>query len=238
MITFKALGNYGHLGNQMFQIATTVALALRYNDKYVFPSWKYESFFNLHNCYSNNIVTSNEYNEPAFHYNEIPYKPNMNINGYFQSANYFNDFENEIRKFFTPKQEVPFQKGVASIHVRRTDYLNFPEHHPVPSMSYYESAMEQVGVNKFVVFSDDIAWCKQHFVGNQFEFSEGQHEVIDLVLQSKCEHNITANSSFSFWAAWLNNNIKKTVIMPKIWFGPALSMHNTKDLYPKGTIII
>lgn len=219
-------------------MSAVIALALRHNDRYVFPPWEYEPHFNLNGCFSNNLVIESTYEEPAFHYNEIPHKPNLNIIGYFQTERYFEDYKDDIRNFFTPKQKFPFQKGIASIHVRRTDYLQFPNHHPVSSMSYFESAMERTGVDKFLVFSDDIAWCKQNFTGNQFEFSEGQHEVTDMALQAKCEHNIICNSTFSWWSAWLNKNPNKIVVAPKKWFGPALACHNTKDLYPDNWIVL
>lgn len=236
MISFKALGNYGNIGNQLFQIAATVALALRNNDKYIFPPWKHESLFNLHNCFSGSIQYSAEYNEPFFHFKPIPYKPNLNLLGYFQSEKFFDDCKPTIKQLLTPVYSAPFREGVASIHVRRTDYLNFPNHHPVSSMSYYERAMDKAGVNRFLVFSDDIAWCKAHFIGNSFEFSEGQEPTVDIALQAKCEHNIICNSTFSWWAAWLNENVNKKVISPKTWFGPALSMHDTKDLIPDSWI--
>jgi len=80
------------------------------------------------------------------------------------------------------------------------------------------------------VFSDDIAWCKQNFKGDNIEFSE-RSPVEDLNLQLACEHNIIANSSMSWWGAFLNKNPSKIVIAPNKWFGPA-QPHNTKDLLP------
>ena len=238
MISFKKLGNFGRLGNSIFEAAATIALAKRNDDQYIFPPWADAQYFNLNNCFSNSIQTTSNYEETCYAYRPIPYKPNLNIHGYFQSEKYFIDYADEIRRIFTPKSKIPRHNGVASIHVRRTDYIKFPNHHPLCDMSYYEKAMMEVGVNKFIIFSDDMAWCKEHFKGNQFEFSEGNAHYQDLALMASCEHHIIANSSFSWWGAWLNPN-KKNVIAPKRWFGPALApTHPITDLIPNGWRLI
>lgn len=232
-IYFEKLGEYGHLGNSLFQAGCTIALAKRNNDSFKFPiKWKYKDQLNLPvDCFISNIKSSTTYHEPDFHYNPIPYKPNMNLLGYFQSSKYFDDFEDNIKHLLRPKYNLYRIEDTTSIHVRRGDYLKHPNHHPILPMKYYESAMELTNTKRYLVFSDDIPWCKKNFIGNQFDFSEEQNEVLDLELQSKCTHNIIANSSFSWWGAYLNENQDKIVIAPKAWFGPALFSHNTKDLY-------
>jgi hypothetical protein len=93
--------------------------------------------------------------------------------------------------------------------------------------------------SKFLVFSDDIAWCKQNFpdVDGKFVCIEGNQDYEDLTLMSLCENNIIANSSFSWWGAYLNGKDEAIKVIPAKWFGIAMS-HNTKDLYPKGWIKI
>jgi hypothetical protein len=85
----------------------------------------------------------------------------------------------------------------------------------------------------FMIFSDDIPYCKNIF-GDQENvvYIDGNSQEVDLCMMSLCHHNIIANSSFSWWGAWLNSNKYKKVVAPKRWFGPAYS-HNTKDLYPQ-----
>ena len=83
-----------------------------------------------------------------------------------------------------------------------------------------------------MVFSDDIEWCKHNFIGEEFIFAEDTNPVTALSLQLSCANNIIANSSFSWWAAYLNKNPSKIVIAPQKWFGPNLA-HDTKDLLPK-----
>ena len=91
--------------------------------------------------------------------------------------------------------------------------------------------------DNFLIFSDDIVWCKNNFVGDKFIFIEGEEDYIDLWLMSLCNHNIIANSSFSWWGAWLNKNNNKTVIAPKNWFGPNKKLDPT-DLYCKDWLVI
>lgn len=232
MISFKELGNFGRTGNQLFQIACTIALALDNNDQYCFPQWKYEPYFNLHGCFSNNINAIKTYSEPHFHYAAIPYQPNLDLSGYFQSYYYFQHHEQFIKKTLTPVHIIEPQLNITSIHVRRTDYLKFSDYHNVSDMNYYEQAMALCPSEKYYVFSDDIRWCRENFKGNKFEFMEGNHETYDLGLMAKCSNNIIAASSFSWWAAYLNNNPNKIVVAPKKWFGSACN-NNTKDLIPK-----
>lgn len=236
MITYTQLHKTGRLGNQLFQLASCIATALRNNDSYIFPHWEYEPYFNLHNCYSNNINQTIMCEEPHFHFAEIPYFNTKNdvldISGYRQSYRYFDNFKSEIVRLFTPIHHFDKTEELCSIHVRRTDYLNLPDHHPTQSMAYYEKAMELSKCNKFIVLSDDISWCKNNFKGNQFEFSEGNPNYIDLaIMAKKCSSNIICNSSFSWWGAYLNQNPYKIVIAPQNWFGYKLP-HNTQDLCP------
>lgn len=236
------LGKYGRLGNSLFQAAATIALAKRNNDDFLFPdSWKYIDSFNItKNHFSSDILCKSEYQEPYFHYKDISYECDMNLHGYFQSEKYFKDYKDDIRFLLTPlSSSSPMLSNTASIHVRRGDYLKFNKAFEQLDLGYYTKAISILNAKKYIVFSDDIDWCKKTFRGNEFSFSEGTSEVEDLVLMSKCEHNIIANSSFSWWGAWLNNNPNKKVIAPSKWFGPELSpTHNTKDLIPKEWIII
>ena len=93
--------------------------------------------------------------------------------------------------------------------------------------------MEVCPSDKYMIFSDDLDWCKATFVGEQFHFSEERDPVKDLGNMISCLNHIVANSSFSWWGAWLCPNEDKKVVAPKIWFGPKLApTHDTKDLIP------
>lgn len=233
MISFKELGKMGRLGNQLFQIATTVALALRHNDTYIFPPWEYEPYFNLQNCFSNNIKPTITYNEPFFHYQPIPHnntnKQILDLVGFFQSEKYFQDCQGIIQSLLTPKIGFGIKWGYTAIHVRRGDYVRQPQNHPVLDGNYYKKAIDMIPSEYYMIFSDDINWCKQNFIGSKFVFSEGRSEVEDLALMLSCENTIISNSSFSWFGAWLNKNPSKKIIAPSTWFGPALP-HDTHDL--------
>lgn len=231
MISFKELGKQGRMSNQLFQIANCVALALRSNDRYIFPPWEHEQYFNLHGCFSDNIPNTETYTEPHFHYAPIPYRPNLNLSGYFQSYKYFEDYQDVIHNLLTPKIGFGIKHGYTSLHIRRTDYLTIPGAYEQLDISYYEKAMKMIGSKNYIVFSDDIPWCRQNFTGDNITFSESRSAVEDLSLMSSCENQIMANSSYSWWGAWLNKNPYKKIIMPNRWFGPALP-HNVKDLCP------
>ena len=109
-----------------------------------------------------------------------------------------------------------------SLHVRRGDYLNL-KNIGVLDVDYYKQAVAYIRKNvekpTFYIFSDDLDWCKKSlgFLDDCIYVDRTETEIDDLKLMSCCQHNIIANSSFSWWGAWLNKNPKKTVIAPKSW---------------------
>ena len=241
----------GGLGNNMFQIAAAHSLALDNNDISVFNGDNVGQVHKNINEYKDNIFKNvniqknpkykKTYNEPFFNFNGIKYMDGLLLVGYFQSEKYFKHNKKEIIKLFYPnekhiqhikeKYEKILDKKTCSIHVRRGDYLNLPNHHPVCTLEYYNRAIELMTVDKFVVFSDDIHWCRENFIGDKFIFIEGNSDYIDLWLMSFCDNNIIANSSFSWWGAWLNKNENKKIISPETWFGEDKKLE-TKDIVP------
>lgn len=250
----------GGLGNQLFQISAALALALEINKDAVFS---YGSHFlplqgNKSLYYKNNILSKVNliedssfyqnlvlYEEPFYSFKEIPKVDNLLLKGYFQSEKYFIKYENTIRQIFRESPEITKIinekynninfKNSTSIHVRRGDYLKFPNVHPICSLSYYEKALSLLSdVDQILVFSDDIEWCKQNFIFNQpnnILFIENEIDYIEFYLMSRCKNNIIANSSFSWWAAWLNSNEDKKIIAPNKWIG-INGPSDTHDLIP------
>ncbi len=245
MVTCKLINSRssGLFCNKLFLGAATIALAHRNGDEAVFPvhsntTWLYGHVF------ENTIKTSNilpvrcEWKEPNFTYDEIPYQKDINLTGYFQSEKYFRDCGELIRHHYEPRIDIANKirtkyadvlNNAVSIHVRRGDYLLYPDKHPVCDMNYYNKAMEIFDGATFIICSNDMEWCKNNFKGKNIVFSDGD-EVEDLFLQSFCQHNIIANSSFSWWGAWLNENKNKVVVAPKKWFGP--NYFSSRDLCP------
>jgi len=235
---------YGWLGNQMFQYACVKALSLRARVNCFFP----EKEPNLHSIFELSSEKSFKpessdtyiYQEPEFTFNEIPiHIRDLILEGYFQSEKYFKDFEGSIKKEFvfkkTPVREVP--AGVCSIHVRRRDYLELKDHHPLCSRDYYLKAMSLIPSYKYMIFSDDPLWCRENFNQVNVEVISGNTADEDLQLMAMCDNHIIANSSFSWWGAWLGYNDNKKVIAPSRWFGSAKPL-DTSDIYCKGWKII
>ena len=209
-----------------------------------------DSFFgNFKNIES---PTKNSYYEKVFSYTKIPilpsYKDGLTINGYFQSEKYFKNYKNEIvelfDKFDLSKKALVMNflmnlnyNSLTSVHVRRGDYISPPYkqefHTNLGKTDYYKNAMEIIGnEGAFIFVSDDIEWCKENFKGDNIFYSPFNEELDDLLLMSMCDNQIIANSSFSWWGAWLNENENKKVIAPKNWFahrGP----QDAQDLVPE-----
>lgn len=159
------------------------------------------------------------------------------LDGYWQNPKYFESIAGIIRKDFTLKNPLPenikeLKKEIESlnsvcVHVRRGDYVG-NKFHDVVNREYYNQAInilaKKINIEHIYVFSDDIDWCKENlsfsytvtFVGKEYggERASGHFE-----LMKSCKHFIIANSSFSWWTAWLAENSEKVVIAPKVWFG-------------------
>jgi hypothetical protein len=176
---------------------------------------------------------------------------NVCIDGYWQSEKYFSNIAPVIRSDFTVRSEPEGRNrevaaaingsNAISIHFRRGDYVTDAKNvsrYGVCSIDYYRRAVELVSVRvarpHFFVFSDDPAWAREHFTAPHamtvvdHNGSDKAHE--DLRLMSLCRHHIIANSSFSWWGAWLNPRSDKLVIAPSLWFNE--TSFDTIDLLP------
>lgn len=232
----------GRLGNQCFQIATTIAHAKRINTTYCIPRRTMDprvwpTYFN-HFPYCKSWI-GQTYPEPTFSYTPIVPLNYIKLHGYFQSEKYFIDYRDEILKSFLINRQVwSINLNTVAIHVRRGDYLQYSNKHPVLPIEYYKEAIKYFDGCKFVIFSDDIEWCKNNFRNGHYSFNEEKDSLQAMFQMSDCEHQIIANSSFSWWGAWLNQINSKIVIAPSIWFGPGNSHLDTTDLIPDSWIRI
>jgi len=240
----------GGLGNYLFQISAAYSFALDNNDTLIIDESKIVTVHKHMSTYKTNIFRNlnyglvfyeNYYPEPFFHYKEIPAIKNLFINGYFQSEKYFKNNRNKILDLFSIDEnslryinekykDIDFLNST-SLHIRRGDYKNLPLHHPICEMSYYHKAIDIIKPENLLIFSDDINWCKESFKDykNNIIYIDNNPDYIELWLMSMCKNNIIANSTFSWWGAWLNNNNKKIVVAPSRWFGSAIK-HEIKDL--------
>lgn len=244
----------GGLGNQMFQIATAYSLSLSNDDVCCFdftnglftqkPANYYKD--NIFSKIENNkIQITNKYTEPKFNYSEIPYKSDMIIDGYFQSEKYFINHRKQIIQLFKNESIIDtiynkysdILKNSVSVHIRRGDYVNLQKIHPVQDISYYQKSFDFLNPENILIFSDDITWCKNNFKSEKIFFIENQKDYEDIYLMSLCNNNIIANSTFSWWGAWLNENENKKVFAPKKWFGENYC-YDFSDIYTKEMILI
>jgi hypothetical protein len=134
---------------------------------------------------------------------------------YVQDPYYFQEYEKEIKALFGQGIEPVDQ---VAIHVRRGDYVKNPFYVDLTDTDYYEKAMALFPTEKFIVFSDNVEWCKEQPIFKDCDFSEGNDEITDLNLMAGCKHQIIANSSFSWWAGYLNPNPNKKVVYPSRWY--------------------
>jgi hypothetical protein len=204
MISFSQLGKYGRFGNQLFQIASTFGIAYRNSMLPTFPHWDYQEYFSK-KLPEGIPVIAKKYKEPCSYYREIDLERGIHwdLEGYFQSWKYFSDIKSTIiSTFYFDKVQ---RDGVA-IHVRRGDYLALQHVHPVLPMSYYENALGYFPNEHFAIFSDDIEWCKQNFRYSDTEFVNSGSDIEDFKTMASFRKFVIANSSFSYWAAYLSES--------------------------------
>ena len=200
------------------------------------------------------------FREAHFHYDPAAYglAAPVCVDGYWQCASYFDDCEDLIRAEFTPKMKLaPAAERLAetmaggrsvSLHVRRGDYVTSPKarnFHGLCSLEYYARAIaymaERVTGAHVFVFSDDLEWTRRNIGGalpqgcalpmTFVNANTGGPEFCDMSLMSGCKHHILANSSYSWWGAWLNPSENKIVVGPRQWFVDEAK--DTRDMTPK-----
>lgn len=250
-ISLNEIGNLGHLGNQMFQYASLQGIANNRNFDWKIPprsefGTRYAIKSNIFNLfyldldieshteitdYPSVLETGNGFNRDLFNF--CP--DNTNLSGYFQAYQYFEKIEGKIKrdfKFISDPFERVVKKNTLSIHVRRGDYLGITGHLPVLGLEYYSYALDSVGsFDQAIVFSDDIEWCRSQEIFNGFEFSKADI-YSDFKLMTQCDKHIIANSTFSWWGAWLSHS--NSVVCPYEWFGPALSTYTVEGYIVPG----
>jgi len=262
MISFNQLGNLGRLGNQMFQYASLRGIAANRGFDFCIPpehmfgesdpnvknsDTNIYTVFDLSKC--NKLLEPNKMvKESVIHFDQYLFNncdDNSDLYGYFQSEKYFKNIEGQIRKDFTFSQDVVEScrdiieneiksTNLISLHIRRGDYLKLQSFHPIPPVEYYIEALKILPDIPVLIFSDDTDWCLEQkvFDSDRFFVSQSDCAKHDMCFMSMCNYHIIANSSFSWWGAWLSKSQK--VIAPKVWFGPSLSYKDTSDLYCNG----
>jgi hypothetical protein len=249
----------GGLGNQLFQWAYGKYLSERFSTELSLDLSFYQNQFgntprtfeltNLPNLKVPERLSPSKpivYLNDDFTFKPIDYKSNHDyfLNGFWQSEKYFKSVSNLIKLELSPTEDKlnelskKIEGNSISLHIRRTDYLTSNGFHPTQTIQYYQDAIRLIGDYKNIyIFSDDIEWCKNNLTFKNTVFIEGQSNIEDLWLMSLCDNNVIANSSFSWWGAWLNNNPNKIVVAPKLWFGEHTGI-NSGDIIPENWIKI
>lgn len=236
----------------------------QYANKDELPIFSYLNFsnkiFNIIILYTKiiiNKITRKHYIEKQFNFDTDFYNINSwYIEWYFQTEKYFIDFVDEIRKDFEfiikpSKKNKEIIKKInnsysVSLHIRRWDYItnsNANNFHWTCDLKYYKEAIniinDKIKNPIFFLFSDDIEWVKENLKLNNeayyIDWNNADTNYEDMRLMSLCKHNIIANSSFSWWGAWLNKNKEKIVIAPKKWFNKNI---NYSDVVPNNWLKI
>ena len=209
-------------------------------------------------------VPANTYREPHFQFDRrfLTLGSETSLFGYFQSELYFSAIAAALPRFFEPRDRPGEAASIAadriaasalpiSIHIRRGDYTQAATAavHSLLDKDYYRKALEWMQArlgNQFelFVFSDDVEQAAKvlDFVPPArviYVQGDPQRPWEDMALMARCHHQIIANSSFSWWGAWLNRSSGKIVIAPRFWFTPgAMRARNTCDLYPPGWVLV
>jgi hypothetical protein len=196
----------------------------------------------------------NFFYEESLQFNPLFFQSNLPVllNGFFQSQQYFKSIKNQLFEIFTfpclPQNKSNFflneirNTVSVAVHVRRGDYVtSFKTNafHGVCDEAYYHLAIQEIktkiGACKFFFFSDDHNWVMQNLiVDNSTVLVDTKHlpSWYDMYLMTQCKHNIIANSSYSWWGAWLNRNNDKVVVAPNRWFVNNEMNEQVKDLIP------
>lgn len=217
---------------------------------------KYPLLFKVENklLSKNYIFSPKHFKENNFFINNKIFDEDMNdfyVEGYFQTDRYIREIESEVNDLYrfktklTDKEESLLKHNCVSVHIRGGDYLTNEKDRKlfgnICTSDYYKKAIQYIKENvknpHFLIFTNDIDYSKKILDSEQFQiidWNKGKNSFRDMYLMSLCKHNIIANSSFSWWGAWLNTNSSKIVIAPNKWFNN--TSINQQDIIPHNWI--
>lgn len=239
------------MGNNLFQVATTLAYAWEHQIEAYFPGLAGDIPHLQHVFFRCNVrnpegALAKTWAEPSHRYHRIPFKRNVMLDGYFQSEKYFLKYRSKIIEHFQPTED-----DTAYILQKYGDLLAHPKAVGVHLRWYFEDGSGNVFIqygkdylrkamarfpkdSLFIICSNNSSFARQN-IPNEVQnvvFIENEADYIDLYLLSMCKHNIITNSTFGWWGAWLNTNPEKIVIAPATWLHP-MNGPPTEDVVPK-----
>ena len=235
MVIFSQLGRYGRIGNGMFQIAGTIGIAERMGYNYGFPDWMnhdhkerfgFSEDIDIQKWFKNRLPEVKPGDYTPFNikwgYHVVSPPDHSDLKGHMQSEKYFLHCQEKIRHYFEFANKTKPRNAI-SVHYRGGDYGG--DYHPRCSPDYYRQALEKLPNLDVLIFSDSPDEAKR--VIGKGAVVQGNHSMVDMELMSRCSHHIIANSTFSWWAAWLSGG---KVIAPARWFGSAARLY-WQDIY-------
>lgn len=273
MITCELAGG---IGNQLFEIANTYALS-RYCDVSFgiidrhfggagtgsHPSKYYSNLFQriprIQMNHPRRIFKEQGWTYTPIHDTvKSLLRPNtiLQLNGYFQSDQYFLDYAKDIRQLFTPEEGIKQWLKVNSpvferypelfedhefcfIGVRRGDYVTKADFHNPCGMDYFQKAMTTLPAKKYYIGSDDMAWCRAKFIGDQYVFLDIQDDLVQLLTGCLFKNYIIANSTFHWWMSFLSVCSEPRIIAPDKWiFGSRVQWKEYSTIYRKDMTVL
>ena len=247
MIIYSRLGKKGNLGNQLFQIASTIGIAIKNGQEFSFPEWTYSNNFDVKFPVYDERLIYEDLKELSYHYSTLKLEDkNYDLNGWFQSEKYFEievvkkyfKFRTELINEVKEKYKKVLLKKSVLISVRRGDFIHNPYYFQLDYKYYFLAIITQFPDWKernLIFTSDDIDYCKKHFKFLSNAIFISKSDIIEqLVLGSLCDDFIISNSTFSWWQAWLGEKTTTKIIRPIHNFrGNFKIENNDKDYFPE-----
>jgi len=250
-VTSKQLGNNGRLGNQLFQVASTIAMGTHLRREPVFSEWSYRDLFEDNPCFKSNTRalthstrrTRSESHAYAFDDMFLKQrKKNLNVTGYRIHPRYFQAASFDVRRALTLSKgmvaqvlsALPAIRSCIGVHVRRGDYVG-DSRYDICSTHYY-----QQGIKHFkklapeapvIIVSDDKEWCRTAFPG--YPISPFDSDKLDFICLSLCQYKVISNSTFAWWCAWLDVRFDSRVFAPSPWVNQSQWQQGSDGLYLK-----
>ena len=248
MLTFSRLGRKGNLGNQLFQIASTVGLATKNNHGYCFPEWKYNKYFHceLPKCINNFSFCEVEEKQFSYYEWDLREDDDYDLNGWLQSEKYFErdltrklfEFKHDFLKDLGKRLGSHLKRRPILITVRRGVFVNNPDYYQLSYQYYFLALLKNFPdwrERNLIFTSDDISYCQKHFgfLPNAY-FLKDYSPIEQLAIGSMCDDFIISNSTFSWWIAWLGEKPGSIVIRPKKYLRGKFSRKNSdQDFFPE-----
>lgn len=247
MVTCKYMGQ---LGNQLFQTSAAICHALKMNTNYAFPKLStapriWRTYLHHLPLLRPNQATRDYYKETGPKYAPLPGSNDLTIEGYFQSEKYWHNYKKQLAEILGFEYK---PSDYVAVHVRRGDYLKYPDQFPVLPANYYHRGIMSLinkGYKNFRFYSDDIAWCKINFpthleeIGVKYTFTGKGDPLTDMKDMHNASAFVISNSTFSLFPSLLRID-NPLVIAPEEdrWFGPAAKHLNSPDRLPERFIKI